>query len=644
MPAFTRRNALRGALAAGTAGLAVVSPAPALAGTQARQNAFAAAAEEFGVPESVLLGVSYLKSRWDHNGGRPSTSAGFGPMHLTDVRMVAAAGTHHDKGAEDPRGDQAREVLRPAPPAAADPSSSLQTVEFASQLTGVTPETLRIDPAQNIRGGAAVLAAYQEALSTGGADAADWYGAVARYSGATDATAAAFFADEVYATISSGAARTTDDGHLVTLAAEPGLTPNRRQLNRLGLPAGTPKHVEAPPGLACDWVPAPYQDLGNGNYGNYDQADRPYSQTITYVVIHDTECSYDTALALVQDPKYLGWHYTLRSVDGHVAQHIRTKDVGWHAGNWYVNAKSIGVEHEGYALQGTWYTEAMYRASAKLVRYLAARYDIPLDREHIIGHDNVPGITPAAIKGMHWDPAAYWDWAHYFELLGAPLNPYPPRGDTGLVMIQPDYAANPAGYTGCDTDNPAATCPAHGSSGIHLHTEPRADASLLRDPGLHPDGSSSTVDMSDVGSRMSAGQRFAVVDRQGDWTAVWFLGQKGWFHNPADAPAARPVLGWVVVVKEGLDTVPIYGRAYPEAAAYPQNVDVQDLVPLPYTFAAGQRYAAGPVLGSEYYRATTFDGSDHVVVRGKTRYVQIQFGHRVAYVKTDDVRIVSPRR
>jgi hypothetical protein len=84
----------------------------------------------------------------------------------------------------------------------------------------------------------------------------------------------------------------------------------------------------------------------------------------------------------------------------------------------------------------------------------------------------------------------------------------------------------------------------------------------------------------------------------------------------------------------------VFGRAYPEAEAYPANVPVQQVVPLPYTFAAGQRYSLGNVLGSEYYSATTFDPSNHVVVKGKTRYVQIQFGHRIAYVKADDVRIL----
>ena len=84
----------------------------------------------------------------------------------------------------------------------------------------------------------------------------------------------------------------------------------------------------------------------------------------------------------------------MRSSDGHVAQHVNPKNVGFHAGNWYVNMHSVGIEHEGFAATGaTWYTESMYRSSAALVKHLATKYGIPLDRAHIIGHDQVPGIT-----------------------------------------------------------------------------------------------------------------------------------------------------------------------------------------------------------------------------------------------------------
>ncbi|MER6984356.1 N-acetylmuramoyl-L-alanine amidase, partial [Streptomyces carpinensis] len=48
------------------------------------QRAFTTASAEYHVPLNVLLGVSYLQSRWDGHGGAPSVSGGYGPMHLTD--------------------------------------------------------------------------------------------------------------------------------------------------------------------------------------------------------------------------------------------------------------------------------------------------------------------------------------------------------------------------------------------------------------------------------------------------------------------------------------------------------------------------------------------------------------------------------
>src|SRR5262245_42368009 len=249
MLSFRSRRVLQVAVAVSVGGLLfgaaparAVPAVPDAAGD--RQQSYVDAAAAYGVPVSVLLGVSYLESRWDTNRGLPSTAAGFGPMHLTDagyvatlpVRELSPGGTDL-AGVADLRGDSARPPVpaREPEPATIPTDEAAQTVPAAAALTGVDPAVLRTDPAANLRGGAALLAEYQRQLGLAPtADPAGWYGAVARYAGATDTGAAADFADEVYATIAAGADRVTDDGYRVSLpASAAAAAPDRSQLSRL---------------------------------------------------------------------------------------------------------------------------------------------------------------------------------------------------------------------------------------------------------------------------------------------------------------------------------------------------------------------------------------------------------------------------
>ena len=76
-----------------------------------------------------------------------------------------------------------------------------------------------------------------------------------------------------------------------------------------------------------------------------------------------------------------------------------------------LNDSAIGIEHEGFGADyQTWYTDAMYEESAKLSAWLANQYLIPIDREHIIGHDE-SGCT------THRDPGPGWDWPKYMGLI-----------------------------------------------------------------------------------------------------------------------------------------------------------------------------------------------------------------------------------
>jgi hypothetical protein len=193
-------------------------------------------------------------------------------------------------------------------------------------------------------------------------------------------------------------------------------------------------------------------------------------------------------------------------------------------------------------------------------------------------------------------------------------------------------------YTGCVTKG--QPCAAHGSSEVRLYSQPDETSPLIKDIGLRPKGDDSTIDVNDVASRVSTGQRYAVAGRDGDWTAIWYLGQKAWFENPRKQPTAVSASGLVATPKAGLTEVPVYGRAYPEKEAYPAGVPVQAVSPLPYKLLEGQRYAVGGKMAGEYFYAPTFDTAPHKVVIGTDMYYEIQFGHRVAFVRAADVRVV----
>lgn len=64
--------------------------------------------------------------------------------------------------------------------------------------------------------------------------------------------------------------------------------------------------------------------------------------------------------------------------------------VAYHAGNYPMNQRSIGIEHLNNAGAPNWtIAEETYRNSAKLIRDICERYGIPMDRQHILGHREV---------------------------------------------------------------------------------------------------------------------------------------------------------------------------------------------------------------------------------------------------------------
>ncbi|GAB3586098.1 N-acetylmuramoyl-L-alanine amidase [Calidifontibacter terrae] len=582
-----------------------------------RAGVFRQAGAKYGVPPALLAAISYGQSRWTDHGSAPSRSHGYGPMNLID-----GAGVAQQRSAEG----------RPA-------VRTIDTLGDAAAAAEVSPATLRTNAVENVRAAAALLAKLQRSL--GGpvgatSNPAAWFEAISVISGLTNPAAQLQFADDVLADLASGLT-VTDNGTKFSVAPQKMADPGAGRTKVKGRVATVRRsRSDTPPGLGVESLPAPYAQYGPdpGDYGNHDLANRPISPRLTHLVIHDTECSYETALQLVNDPTYLAWNYTVRSSDGHIAQHLDPKDVGWHAGNWYFNAHSIGVEHEGYAPEGySWFTEAMYRRSARLISALARAYRIPLDRGHIVGHDQVPGTTTPTIAGMHWDPGPYWDWEHYFELMGAPLN----AGTSGRPAVAGDVVRILPGFS--QNVQPVAGDGTRGTNFVPLYSSPTAESPLVTDPGIKSSPSTTTV--SDVGGRAAAGTDYVVAEVRGDWTAVWFLGALAWFHNPVSKPTARVVVrGRKVTAKVQAQT---FGRAYPEASAYANPADAQPISPLLYTLAPGQSYALlDDTLPADYYRAKTFSADtpgDHINIVGTTKYLLVSLGHRVGFVLADEVTV-----
>ncbi|WP_326822200.1 N-acetylmuramoyl-L-alanine amidase [Streptosporangium sp. NBC_01756] len=359
-------------------------------------DAFARAATAYDVPRDLLVALAYAETHLDGHDGRPSASGGYGVMHL-----VSNPTTH--------------------------------ALEQAAKITGKSLTALRTDDAANILGGAAVLRAHADELGLDAAarkDAGRWYEAVAGYGNASSPEVARLYADTVYDFLGRGVQAPVRSGEVVTVRP-------REIRPDLGGYARTPDlnaQVASADYPSASWVAA--------SSSNYTVAGRPSTYAIDRVVIHVTQGSYAGTISWFQNPAaQVTAHYVVRSSDGAVTQMVREKDVAWHAGNWSYNTRSIGIEHEGYVSDASWFTDAMYRASAALTRNICDRYGIPKDRAHIIGHVEVPGAD-------HTDPGSYWDWTKYMQYVTGGTTPPPAKYWVDTFAAAPGHSSPGGTQTG----------------------------------------------------------------------------------------------------------------------------------------------------------------------------------------------------
>lgn len=351
-------------------GFASAQPGSGESGSDSLNDAFASAASTYDVPRDLLVSLAYAESRLVHHDG-PSQDNGYGLMHLEQ-----------------------------------NPDNN--NLQRAAKLSDHSVDELKGDPIANIDGAAAVL---RKIADRSGLDTADrnslaqWYVPVAKYARGQTKYGAKLEADAVFDRLREGF---TDrvGGERFTVATHH-VRPQRGAY--AGLRAAGDVGTQSDDYPDAKWVAA-----SSSNYSSGRTSD------ISAVIIHVTQGAYAGTISWFQNPDaQVSSHYVIRSSDGEITQMVDEQDTAWHArdGNPY----SVGIEHEGYVDDPAWFTDAMYRSSAALAAHVADRYGFPKDREHIVGHSEVPGND-------HTDPGANWDWDLYMSYVNDGEEPDPEGG------------------------------------------------------------------------------------------------------------------------------------------------------------------------------------------------------------------------
>ena len=149
----------------------------------------------------------------------------------------------------------------------------------------------------------------------------------------------------------------------------------------------SPLLTQRTPAMTAIWKGSPNKTKSRGGF-------KPEA-----VVIHIMEGTLRGTDAWFANPaSKVSAHYGIGK-DGTIHQYVLEADQAWHAGRVYSatwaglrrgvspNRNTIGIEHEGTATD-VW-PEAMLKASAELIRDICARWAIPIDRAHVVGHREI---------------------------------------------------------------------------------------------------------------------------------------------------------------------------------------------------------------------------------------------------------------
>lgn len=151
---------------------------------------------------------------------------------------------------------------------------------------------------------------------------------------------------------------------------------------------------------------------------------------IIAIVDHVTAGAFPGCLDWLKNPASQASAHYIITKSGRIIQLVREGDKAWHAGsvnkpNWTLydgtnpNLYTLGIEHEGQP--GEALTEAQYQATLFLHKELTAKYSIPIDTDHIIGHYRIDSVNRPNC------PGSAFPWSRLFsDLKGVVVAPAAP--------------------------------------------------------------------------------------------------------------------------------------------------------------------------------------------------------------------------
>lgn len=243
------------------------------------------------------------------------------------------------------------------------------------------------------------------------------------------------------------------------------------QKDKIITPDGAYEKPAAPAGgisiLSTDYGPALWDEAHVNNW-----AVGRAGTAITNVTIHTMQGSYAGTISWFNNGNQIvggvhvttSAHYLVRSSDGQITQMVRDANRAFHvlSANYY----TIGIEHEGFVADASWYTNSMYNSSAALVRDICSSWTI--DKAACFPGPATSGVNvqpiTVRIKGhqhytgnSHTDPGINWNWAKYKALINPALTRIAfvvKDQNTGLAVASAGVAVTkPDGTTSTVTTN-----------------------------------------------------------------------------------------------------------------------------------------------------------------------------------------------